>query len=81
MRYIGEDFRFAKQQHFCDCCTRYIQPGEHYRRTVYAVDNWKRILVTKMHLSCDWPYEEIQEALNSHKEINLESVVSESLAA
>jgi hypothetical protein len=77
MKFLRDYTSIANTQHFCDCCCRYIQPGEQYRGIVYVTKK-HGILVTKQHENpgCDWPDPE-EYSLDLSKSRNLETAVKE----
>ncbi|MAG07829.1 hypothetical protein CMI46_03375 [Candidatus Pacearchaeota archaeon] len=53
----------ARVDHFCDRCTRYIQPGERYSAIVYAIE--RAIMVFKTH--ADDPFCDISGDFEEHE--------------
>jgi len=77
MRFLREYYSIANRNHFCDCCHKYISPGEQYKGQVYVYKK-HGIIVSKQHSdpACDFPYDEFEDILSESN--NLEYSVKES---
>ena len=74
MEFLRNYTSVAHKEHFCNCCCRYIMPGEVYEGAVYATKN-NGIIVSKQHISpsCDFP--DSDEFNECSLDNNLESVI------
>lgn len=56
MRFLRHYESIARKEHFCNCCCKYIMPGEKYEGSVYVTKN-NGIIVSKQHVNpgCDFP--------------------------